>query len=269
MTERPTTYQKAQELAAALKNEAALVAFEQAFKEEPSNYKAVFGAGLMLQRLGDPKGAMETFSKVIAMQPRIAEAHYSRALSLQDLGRHSEALSDLDVALQLQPEFIDATYARGVSLKRLERDEEALAAYSKVLSLEASYPAASHGRATVRHARGDYVGAVADFSDCLAGGMDSYDVRLLRGLAFHRIGRHREAIDDLSRAISLRPDIGSTYIRRWQIYKEIGDETRAAQDLEVGNKLLKMNDEETGAANRGQPVHPETNESTSAADPSR
>ncbi|HYG36876.1 MAG TPA: hypothetical protein VEC99_18935 [Clostridia bacterium] len=40
MTTRVTSYQKGQELAAALKNEAALIAFEKAFKEEPSNYKA-------------------------------------------------------------------------------------------------------------------------------------------------------------------------------------------------------------------------------------
>src|SRR5689334_20493994 len=98
MNDRPTAYQKAQELAAALKNEAALIAFEQAFKEEPSNYKAVFGKGLMLQRLGGYADAVEAFSKVIAMQPQIAEAHYSRALSLQDLGRHTEALIDLDTA---------------------------------------------------------------------------------------------------------------------------------------------------------------------------
>jgi tetratricopeptide (TPR) repeat protein len=121
----------------------------------------------------------------------------------------------------------------------------------------------------VRHATGDYVGAIADFSDCLAGGMDSYDVRLLRGLAFHRIGRHTEAIDDLSRAISLCPDVGSTYIRRWQVYKEMGDDKSAAQDFEVGNKLLKMNSEQTGSANRGEPVGFETNRTSSAAGPGR
>jgi tetratricopeptide (TPR) repeat protein len=73
-------------------------------------------------------------------------------------------------------------------------------------------------------------------------------------LAFHRVGRHTQAIEDLSRAISLRPEAGSTYIRRWQVYKEIGDETRAAQDFQLGTKLLPRESEPDGAANRSQPA---------------
>ena len=62
-----TAYRKGQELAAESKNEAALMAFEEAFKEEPSNFKAVFGVGLMLQRLGQHVDAIATLSKVIQM----------------------------------------------------------------------------------------------------------------------------------------------------------------------------------------------------------
>src|SRR5439155_7493719 len=110
-------------------------------------------------------------------------------------------------------------YARGVSLKHLDRYQEAVGAFTFVLSRAGRYPAASHGRATVRYALGDYGGAILDFSDCIDGGIDSYDVRLLRGLAYQQVGRHKEALADLSLAISLQPCLGSTYIRRWQVYK--------------------------------------------------
>jgi len=243
MSVRATAYEKGQELAAALKNEAALIAFEQAFKEEPDNYKAAFGMGLMLQRLGQHSEAVGVFSQVLRTQPRIAEAYYSRALSLQDLGRHAEALNDLDTALALRPDYWDAVYARGVSLKKLERFQEASDAYSEVLSLVGRYPPASYGRATIRYAMADYAAAIDDFTTCIADGMDSYDVRLLRGLAFHRVGRHSEAIEDLSRAIAFRPTDGSTYLRRWQVYKELGDEVRAEEDYRVSKRLLDMKNE--------------------------
>jgi len=81
MSRSNTAYQKAQELAAASKNEAALLAFEEAFKQEPTNFRAVFGVGLMLQRLQQHADAVVALSQVISMQPRIAEAFYSRALS--------------------------------------------------------------------------------------------------------------------------------------------------------------------------------------------
>lgn len=235
-----TAYQKAQELAAASKNEAALIAFEEAFKQEPTNFKAVFGVGLMLQRLGQHADAVLAFSQVITMEPHIADAYFSRALSFQRLDRYSQALTDLDQALELKPEDVEAAYARGVSLKHLERYDEAMQAFSVVLSKAGRHVGAFHGRATIKYAYGDYVGAIADFSKCLTDGLDSYDIRLLRGLAFHRVGRHSEAIADLSYAISLQPETGSTYIRRWQVYKEMGDETNAAKDFEVGTKLINM-----------------------------
>lgn len=239
MTDGTAPYQKGQALAAAQKNEAALIAFEEALKQEPGNYKAAFGVGLMFQRLGQHSEAVAAFSEVLRIQPRIAEAHYSRALSLQDLGQHAEALNDLDAALALSADYVDAVYARGVSLKKLERFQEASDSYSHVLSKAGRYVAASHGRATVRYAMADYAGAIEDFTVCIEQGMDCYDVRLLRGLALHRTGQSTQAIEDLSRAISLRPQDGSTYFRRSQVYKELGDEARSAEDFRVGMKLLE------------------------------
>jgi len=50
-TPENAAYREAQRLAAASKNDAALLAFEEAFRQEPANYKAIFGVGLMFQRL--------------------------------------------------------------------------------------------------------------------------------------------------------------------------------------------------------------------------
>lgn len=230
-------YRKAQELAAALKNEAALLAFEEAAKEEPTNFKPLFGVGLMLQRLDRNPEAITALSRVIEMEPRIAEAYYSRALSFQRLEQYSRALTDLDRALELQPEDTETIYARGVSLRHLDRYEEASDTFSTVLSKVGRHPAASHGRATIRYAMGDYAGAIVDFSACLAGGIDSYGVRLLRGVAFFYVGRHSEAVADLSHAISLEPETVSAYFRRSQVYRAMGDDVNAAKDFERGARL--------------------------------
>jgi tetratricopeptide (TPR) repeat protein len=135
--------------------------------------------------------------------------------------------------------YTDAIYLRGVSLKNLERYKEALEAFTAVISRAGKYPPASHGRATIRYANGDYDGAIADFSDCLVAGLDRYDIRLLRGLAYYRIGKFHESITDLTLAIEMRPEDGSTYIRRWQVYKALGDEFNAAKDMDTGKRLLQ------------------------------
>jgi tetratricopeptide (TPR) repeat protein len=243
MTAPGETYRKAQELAAASKNEAALIAFQEAYREEPSNFKTIFGAGLMHQRLREHPDAIAAFSKVIEMQPRIADAYYSRALSLQDLGQHSEALVDLDFALELKPQDADTLYAQGVSLRKLKRQEEAFEAYSAAIRIADGYPEASDGRGKIRYAKGDYAGAIADFSDCLAGGLDSYDVRLLRGLSHYYLNRHKEAIEDLSAAVALRPNEGGAYLRRGQVYSALGDKVNAAKDFKIGSQLIPTQEE--------------------------
>jgi tetratricopeptide (TPR) repeat protein len=234
---RPS-YDLAQELAAAHKTEAALLAFEAAAREKPDDFKPVFGGGLMQQRLGDHADAVAAFSRVLDLAPRLAEAHYSRALSLRELGRAEEALRDLEAALALKPDYIDARCALGTTLKRLERFDEAIAAFTSVIAASGVHPAASHGRATLRHRAGDFAGAIEDIDVCLAHGMDNYDLRLLRGLAAHYLGRHTEALDDLTRAIAFQPQTGSTYVRRWQVYRALGDEARAGEDFRRANELM-------------------------------
>ena len=239
MSAENSAYRSAQELAADSKNEAALSAYREALTKNWGDFRAAFGEGLMLQRLGRHEEAISSFTHVIWMRPDIAEAYYSRAGSRRDLKNFDQALHDTEHALRLNPNYTDAIYLRGVCLKGLERYEEALEAFTTVLSRAGKYPPASHGRATIRRASGDHHGAIADFSDCLAAGLDGYDIRLLRGLSYFYIGKFHESIEDLTLAIKMSPEDGSIYINRWQVYKALGDDVNAAKDMEIGNRLLR------------------------------
>jgi len=232
-------YQRGKELMESGKNAAALVALEEAMRQDPNHFKAAFSAGLVLQRLEKYEEAIAAFSKVMEIQPRIPQAHYSRALCLHKLRRYEEALTDLDIALDLDPGYIDALYARGMNLKGLERYDEALEAYEIVLGKSGGkYPPASHGRATLRHMTGDYEGAISDFTVCIANGLDRDDVRFLRGLAYYRTGRFAEARDDLAAAIALNPRHGSAYAHRGLLLCKLGEQELGKQDLERSKELL-------------------------------
>lgn len=239
MNSESSAYRRAQELAADSKYEAALSAYREALAKNWGHFRAALGEGLMLQRLGRHEEAISCFTHVIWMRPNIAEAYYSRASSRNSLKNFDHALLDAERALQLNPNYTDAMYVRGVSLKGLERYREALEVFTTVISRAGKYPPASHGRATIRQRNGDFHGAIADFSDCLNAGLDRYDIRLLRGLAYFRIGKFHEAIEDLTLAIKSRPEEGSTYIRRSQVHTALGDEINAAKDMETGKRLLK------------------------------
>jgi tetratricopeptide (TPR) repeat protein len=237
-----TAYEKAQELAAQGKNQAALFAFEEAFRQEPGNYKAIFGAGLMHQRLGEHADAISAFSRVIKMATNISSAYYSRALSHQRLERWDEALVDIEMSLKLEPNDIDALYARGLSLKHLNRHAEAIDAFSNVLARAGTYAPAWDARAKLRYLSGDYEGAIQDFTAAIEAGLDGYGVRLFRGLANYSVGRHGEALEDLSRAISLQPHLPGTYARRALVYRALNDDKSEAKDFAKFQELVKAAD---------------------------
>lgn len=233
-----TPYRQGWQLADGGKNEAALMAFEEAVRQDPKNFKAIFGIGVILQRLKRHEEAIAAFSGVLEIQPKVPQAHYSRAHSHRELGRFEEALTDLDIALDMNPGYIDALYARGINLKSLERDDEAADAYEVVLAKSGKYPPASHGRGTIRHRMGDYEGAIADFTAAIEGGIDGYDIRLLRGLAYYRLERLAEAEADFTAAISFRPLEGTLYMHRFLVFKKLGKNELAEEDRKRGRELL-------------------------------
>ncbi len=239
MSHAEELYRKAQALAAESKDGAALLAFEEAFRQDPTHFKAIFGAGLMCHRLGEYEQARFAFSTLLELHPELPDAYYSRALSLERLGKYAEAIVDLNIGLKLNPDCVDMLYARGICLKHLERFPEALEMYSQVLA-KGAHAGASHGRATIRSATGNYNGATQDFTDCIKGGVDDAGVRLLRGIAYFQLGLHEDAVSDLSKAIEMDPQGASAYFRRSQVYRAMGEEERAAQDFATGCALIEL-----------------------------
>ena len=81
--------------------------------------------------------------------------------------------------------------------------------------------------------------AIEDFDAFIASQTDHYGALLLRGLAYHQLGANESAIADLSKAIELRPQDGATYIRRWQVYKAMGETAKAEADFATGRSLME------------------------------
>jgi len=53
----------------------------------------------------------------------------------------------------------------------------------------------------------------------------------LRGTAYNQTGRYKEAVEDLSRAIRMKPESGKLYFRRHYAYKMPGRNGKSRADL--------------------------------------
>ncbi len=136
------------------------------------------------------------------------------------------------------PDFTDAFYGRAVALKKLGQMEAALDDLNHVLTSDPSYSEARHTRATIHYFLGDWQRAIDDF-DAFLVSQDHFGAYLLRGLAHHQLGKNESAIADLSSAIALRPEDGTTYLRRWQVYKAMGETAKAEGDWAKGRSLME------------------------------
>lgn len=75
--------------------------FHQALQDNPGDYVALTGLGLLELKRGNTQQALETFLKASVIEPRYARAHMYTAVAYYQLGRVERALEELTRAKEL------------------------------------------------------------------------------------------------------------------------------------------------------------------------
>ncbi|MEW5786769.1 MAG: TonB-dependent receptor [Pseudomonadota bacterium] len=114
---------------------AAETAFQAALKDNPANYVAQTGLGVLRLKQGRPEDALEAFLKAGVMEPRYARAHVYTAVAYYQMGYRKQAREELARARELDdkdplPALLDA-----VILNDQSRPGDALAAAREALEL--------------------------------------------------------------------------------------------------------------------------------------
>jgi Flp pilus assembly protein TadD len=132
--------------------------------------------GRALEALGRPAEAEAAYRRAIRLSPGLAGAHFALGRLLQRQGRKDEAQRELAAHREL--------YERGL--------ERVAAADARSAELNNAWAELNHGSAVSAFARFQ---ALPETAEVLRG----------RALALSRMGRHREAIAALERALELAP----------------------------------------------------------------
>ena len=97
------------------------------------------------------------------------------------------------------------------------------------LAILKGYPYYAAGREL--YSADNYTTALKLFSQALTYG-DYAKFFSYRSDTFLKLEKYEEALNDINRAISIRPEDGSLYLDRYWVYRRLGDNTNALQDLE-------------------------------------
>ena len=208
-----------------------------------------------LSKAGDHAAAAAACGELLASGKPPAEILPRRAEALRCLGRNDEALLDWTALVKLQPGRADPLIRRGDSRRRVWdfrgglRDaraalrlapgsahawvlraecERALGLWTRALSSADAAVAAEPGwtwplivRAKIRRQSGDLDGALEDTVRAEETAPDPYAFAW-RGEILRKLGRPREAIACLDRAIALQPTNAWLYALRGETRRELG-----------------------------------------------
>ncbi len=218
--------------------------YTELLRHEPSNSEALFDRGIIHQRLGRHRAALEDYDAAIAWSPPYSEVYFNRAQTLAALGQTDKALKDYDYVLILipgsipalinracilyerqQPDAAEQDVDRGLALSpnnarllclrgllklKQRRLDEARTALDAALNLDASLPDIWVNRAALSVAEGNPEAALRDLTHALSLREDAASF-YNRGKVFQSQKRWQEAIEDYSRALSIKgigdPDI--------------------------------------------------------------
>jgi tetratricopeptide (TPR) repeat protein/tRNA A-37 threonylcarbamoyl transferase component Bud32 len=159
--------------------------------------------------------------------PILASDHTDRGELLRWDRRLEEALAASDAALQVRPDYDRAHRLRVLVLLDLKRHDEVLRSCDGALAQGKPWADIHEIRGVARAGRGDFAGAIADYSQALVLRPGQSRVLNLRGLAYLASDAPRLALGDFDDALRLDASSAEAHSGRGLALARLGDHCAA------------------------------------------
>ena len=181
----------------------------KALENDPKNPENYYNVGIVLQRSGAHKNAVEAFSMYVmipGLKPDLAADGYNnRGISQRALKRPDLAYADYSKAVELNPTKPEFLVNRGNASVDLKKIDDAMADYARAIKLDPKY-ARSYAQRAILHSSQ---------------------------------GRVDDGLRDYARSIELEPAYPEPYYNRGTIYSGRKEFAKAIPDYEKYVSLVK------------------------------
>jgi len=186
-----------------------------------------------------PEKAMADIDKAVELSPEDPKTLRVRATLKLNLKDTAGALADFDAAIKLDPEDVDTLETKGMLLAAEQKWPESRAAMDLAVKAAKDTPRAPTvllQRGRVNMAAGDNDAGLADFSEAIR--LDPNNVLALVMRAEAAAEDHPDqALEDLNKALDLRPGLVPALKQRGVILANAKKYTGAISDFELVRKL--------------------------------
>ncbi|MFI5196886.1 MAG: tetratricopeptide repeat protein, partial [Chitinophagales bacterium] len=170
------------------------------------------------------------FNAILDTYPNSATAQYSVGGLYMRLGEYGEAEKHINLAVQLEPNNYKAWYNKGVLCLRERKLTESLDALNKCLSIK-EYPKAYFSRALIYQGAGQPEQAIADIEKVIDDQPQNARAFFIKAECLEQQGKITDAIDNYNKAILYDDKDPLFYIRRGMIYGKTRQNEAALNDL--------------------------------------
>jgi tetratricopeptide (TPR) repeat protein len=190
-------------------------------------------------QVGNHHKAIEDCNQALRLDPSSASAYINRGSAYDNLGEYSQAIEDFDEALRLDPDDAVAYRNRGLAYRNLGNLHRAIEEFDQALRIDPSYADAYNSRGFTYYNLRDYRRAIQDYNQALRLDPNVAYASTNRGSAYNGLawdlylkGRNTEALGDVERSLSDRPDSRSAIETRAHILVALGRWREALTDFE-------------------------------------
>jgi tetratricopeptide (TPR) repeat protein len=188
-------------------SQSAVRAFEQALAADGNAYKAAYNLGVMADRAGNERRALEYYRRALRILPDYERAAQGIVTIHVRNGNVSEAVSFIEpLARQwVRNLYLQAIYAE--VLVHANRPDDALTAARQALRRDERFVPAMVAivKASLKQNRTELAEAI--IGQALEVDDENAELHYLKGrMLLEEEGRQRDALNELRRAVSLRPD---------------------------------------------------------------
>ncbi len=214
--------------------------FQRATQSDSKAYQAYYSLGVVQERLNESSNALASYRQATVIVPDYEPAIFAYAVLLARGGKADQALEYLNGRLAAMPKSAAVSAALG-EVKSIQGDSGAAQRFAQ----EALKKNPDYAPAMIALARDHYRARRLDLAlYTLRAILDGYgaenpprdknnaEARLLRGLIYKEQGNRPAAIEELEKALSIRPDLVEARVQLGAFMLESGNATGAAPLLE-------------------------------------
>lgn len=223
----------------------ALNDFNEVLKKDPMHSAALIERGKIYLKQNKLEPALKDFNACIANRLNTEEIYAVRAECYIQMGRFDDALRDYNTLIDIYKTKDIKVYAMHAEANYKKNDLPAtIKDCNKMVSLNREYAPAYllRGKVYVQQGKAKHVLALNDFKKVCELEPENAEAWNRRGNLLFETAKYAEAIDVLSKCISIKPEATAYYVRS-KCYYKTNNKKACCADLEkaaeMGNKEAK------------------------------